>query len=142
MPSSSDKVQQVTEALEAGLLERQASGAATPQELLCAMTLPFAKQAFADAAADDIDQGIAVALSVAAQFLSDGTPSLLLVPGRGAWWCHVDPLELGDPTGCVHVDLEGTAGDPDLTVDRLLAGSGLRLALPQPDPVRGDDRDR
>lgn len=103
------------------------------------MTLPFAKQALSEASADDLDEGVVTAIAVSTGFLSDGTPSLLVVPGVGSWWCHVDPLELGDDTGCVHADLEGPAGDR-LELDGLFRTIGL--ALPVADPVRGDDGDR
>lgn len=140
MPSSTDKLTRVWDLLEQGLLDRQATGTATMQEVAMAAMLPLVKQIFAGLSPDELDASLATALGAAGGFLSDGTPSLLVVPGRGAWWCRVDPLELADDTGCVHTDLEGRAGDPAVTVEAIVAAVGL--ALPVPDPVRGDDRDR
>jgi len=147
MTTSVEKIISVLDGLEEALAARQASVGVQPQELVLAMLLPFARQVLSEASADDLDAGIANTFRVAAGLLSDNTRAVLFVPGVGSWWCHVDPLNLDDPTGCVHVDLEGEAGDPELNVTRVLRESlgalgAVSPALPIPHPVRGDDGDR
>lgn len=139
MPSSTEKINRVFDGMEATLVERQGSGSARPEELMLAMMLPFARQALSEMSADDLDQGFASGLALVAQLFSDDAPSVLLVPGRGAFWAHVDPLDLADPEGCVHLDLEGPTIDGGLGAELARLSGG---ALSLPDPVRGDDRDR
>jgi len=146
MTTSVEKIISVLDGLEEALTARQASGGVQPQELVLAMLLPFARQALSEASADDLDAGIANAFRVGAGVLSDNTRAVLVVPGAGAWWCHADPLQLDDPTGCVHVDLEGEAGEPGLDITRVLGESlgalgAVSPALPLANTVRGHDGD-